>query len=160
MATGMILAALAFCAATVVEIYVIVCTFPKMHHIAFKDLPLKTFRAWKLTESDISLWPENCCGAPSCQRKPHSGFQSYGFRCQSAISRTHCLLRATKIIWGNITADKHECILLLPLSTRLYTFLYSLLIYTSVQMFSYINTFLLKNKYCSFNLSINQKIES
>jgi len=42
MATGMILAALAFCAATVVEIYVIVRTFLKIHHIAC-NLPLKTF---------------------------------------------------------------------------------------------------------------------
>uniref|UniRef100_A0A9J7ZB19 Solute carrier family 15 member 2 n=2 Tax=Cyprinus carpio TaxID=7962 RepID=A0A9J7ZB19_CYPCA len=38
MAVGMILAAIAFCAATVVEINVIVCTFSKIDYIASKDL--------------------------------------------------------------------------------------------------------------------------
>uniref|UniRef100_A0A8C1SGK6 Solute carrier family 15 member 2 n=1 Tax=Cyprinus carpio TaxID=7962 RepID=A0A8C1SGK6_CYPCA len=43
MAVGMILAAIAFCAATVVEINVIVCTFSKIDYIASKDLLIFDF---------------------------------------------------------------------------------------------------------------------
>uniref|UniRef100_A0A8C2CGG7 Solute carrier family 15 member 2 n=1 Tax=Cyprinus carpio TaxID=7962 RepID=A0A8C2CGG7_CYPCA len=43
MAVGMILAAIAFCAATVVEINVIVCTFSKIDYVASKDLLIFDF---------------------------------------------------------------------------------------------------------------------